>query len=61
MLVVTRQIDYYNGQKVVHVYFIQKLSGSELGNNDTSIIFGFINVAAKYPNSFSSSATAHYR
>lgn len=47
-VLVTRQMDYYNGQKIVHVYFIQKLPGSELGNNDTSIILGFVNVAAKY-------------
>jgi TIR domain len=47
-VLVTRQMDYYNGRKVVHVYFIQKLQDSELGNNDTSTILGFINVAAKY-------------
>jgi hypothetical protein len=47
-VLVTRQMDYYNGRKVVHVYFIQKLQGSTLGNNDTSTILGFINLAAKY-------------
>jgi hypothetical protein len=47
-VLVTRQMDYYNGRKVVHVYFIQRLQSSELGNNDTSTILGFINVAAKY-------------
>jgi hypothetical protein len=47
-VLVTRQVDYYNGRKVVHVYFVQKLPGSALGNNDTSTILGFINVAAKY-------------
>ena len=47
-VLVTRQLDYYNGRKVVHVFFIQKLQRSALGNNDTSTILGFINVAAKY-------------
>jgi hypothetical protein len=47
-VLVTRHIDYYNGRKVVHVYFIQKLQSSALGNNGTSTILGFINVAAKY-------------
>jgi hypothetical protein len=47
-VLVTRQLDYYNGRKVVHVYFIQKLQSSELGDSDTSTILGFINVAAKY-------------
>jgi hypothetical protein len=47
-VLVTRQLDYYNGQKVIHVYFIKKLQGSSLGNNATSTILGFINVSAKY-------------
>jgi hypothetical protein len=47
-VLVIRQMDYYNGRKVVHVYFIQKLHRSPLGNNDTSVILGLINVAAKY-------------
>jgi hypothetical protein len=47
-VLVTKQLDYYNGRKVVHVYFIQRLQDSELGDNDTSKILGFINVAAKY-------------
>jgi hypothetical protein len=47
-VIVTRQLDYYNGRKVIQVYFIQKLQGRELGNNDTSMILGFITVAAKY-------------
>lgn len=47
-VIVTRQLDYYNGQKVVHVYFIKRLQTRPLGNNDTSTILGFINVAAKY-------------
>lgn len=47
-VLVTRQLDYYNGQKVVQVYFIQRLHVSPLGNNDTSTILGFINVSAKY-------------
>jgi hypothetical protein len=47
-ILIARQIEYYNGQKVIHVYFIPKLKESELGNNDTSTILGFINVAAKY-------------
>lgn len=47
-VLVTRQVDYYNGRKVVHVYLIQKLQDSVLGNDDTSTILGFINVAAKY-------------
>jgi hypothetical protein len=47
-ILVTRQLDYYNGRKVVHVYFIQKLQGNALGNNETSTILGFVNLAAKY-------------
>lgn len=47
-VLVTRQMDYYNGRKVVHVFFVQKLQSSALGNNDTSTILGFINIAAKY-------------
>jgi len=47
-VLVTRQLDFYNGRKVVHVYFIRKLQRSKLGDNATSTILGFINVAAKY-------------
>jgi hypothetical protein len=47
-IIVTRQVDYYNGIKIVHVYFIPKLQRTPLGNNSTSTILGFINVAAKY-------------
>ena len=47
-ILVTRQLDYYNGRKVIQVYFIRKLQATPLGNTDTSIILGFINVAAKY-------------
>jgi TIR domain-containing protein len=47
-VVVIRQMDYYNGRKIVCVCFIQKLHRSPYGNNDTSMILGFINVAAKY-------------
>ena len=47
-VIVTRQLDYYNGQKLVHVYFIKRLSARMLGDNATSCILGFINVAAKY-------------
>src|SRR5262249_23638190 len=44
----TKQLDYYNGRKVVCVCFAPRLQKSVLGNNDTSIILGFINIAAKY-------------
>jgi hypothetical protein len=47
-VLVTRQRDYYNGQKLLDVYFIQKLQENPLGNNDTSTILGLINVSAKY-------------
>jgi TIR domain len=47
-VLVTRQLDYYNGCKVIQVYFIQKLQCNPLGNNTTSTILGFVNVAAKY-------------
>ena len=51
-VLVTRQMDYYNGRKVVDVYLIQKLQRSSLSNNETSTIIGFINVAAKYRSIF---------
>ena len=47
-ILVTRQIDFFNGRKIVDVYFVQTLKGRGLGDPDTSIILAFINVAAKY-------------
>jgi TIR domain len=47
-ILVTKQLDYYSGIRVVQVYFIEKLQTTPLGNNSTSTILGFINVAAKY-------------
>jgi hypothetical protein len=47
-ILVTRQMDFFNGRKIVHVYFVQTLKGRGLGDPDTSIVLAFINVAAKY-------------
>jgi hypothetical protein len=41
-------MDYYNRRKVVSLCFVPRLLKSALGRNDTSIILGFVNVAAKY-------------
>jgi hypothetical protein len=51
-VVITRQTDYYNGRKVVYLCFVPRLQKSVLGRNDTSIILGFVNVAAKYRSIF---------
>lgn len=47
-ILVMRQLEYYNGRKVVQVYFVDKLQDAQLGNAKTSAILGFINLAAKY-------------
>jgi len=51
-VLVTRHFDYYNGRKIVHMYFIEKLRRTELGNEDTSILLAFINVTARYRSIF---------
>jgi hypothetical protein len=47
-VLVTRHFDYYNGRKVVNMYFIEKLRKHEFGDQDTSILLAFINVTARY-------------
>jgi hypothetical protein len=47
-VLVTRHFDYYNGRKIVNMYFIEKLRKNEFGDQDTSILLAFINVAARY-------------
>jgi hypothetical protein len=47
-ILVTRQVDFYNGRKIVDMYFVQRLLDGRFGNADTTVILGFINVAAKY-------------
>jgi hypothetical protein len=51
-VIITREMDYYNGRKVVYLCFVPRLQKSVLGRNDMSIILGFINVAAKYRSIF---------
>jgi hypothetical protein len=47
-LIVTQHFDYYDDRKVLHMYLIEVLGTAILGNNETSIILGLINIAAKY-------------
>jgi hypothetical protein len=47
-VIVTRQYDYYDGRKILHMYFIETLRRAYLGNNRTSTILAFVNLAAKY-------------
>ena len=47
-ILITRQIDFFNGRKLINMYFVEKLAQSSLGNDNTSVILGFINTAAKY-------------
>jgi hypothetical protein len=47
-IVVTRHYDYYDGRKVLNMYLIESLQPSIFGDEDTSIILGFIDIAAKY-------------
>jgi hypothetical protein len=51
-ILITRQMDYYNGQKVCNVYFIPKLHVGEYGDSNISVILGFVNVAARYRSIF---------
>jgi hypothetical protein len=47
-IIVTRHFDYYDGRKALNMYLIERLQCSIFGDKDTSIILGFINIAAKY-------------
>jgi hypothetical protein len=47
-LIVTQHFDYYDGRKVLYMYFIEALSSAIFGDNKTSILLGLINIAAKY-------------
>jgi cellulose biosynthesis protein BcsQ len=46
---VSRRTDYFDGRKIVEVYFIER---REYGKRDTSIILGFITQAARYKSIF---------
>jgi hypothetical protein len=51
-VLVTRHFDYYNGKKIVNMYFIEKLKRYELGSEDTTVVLAFLNVAARYRSIF---------
>ncbi|SPP92769.1 toll/interleukin-1 receptor domain-containing protein [Bradyrhizobium vignae] len=47
-VLVTRHFDYFNGRKVVHMYFIEKLKRGDHGKAETVTLLAFLNVAARY-------------
>ncbi|WP_262047314.1 toll/interleukin-1 receptor domain-containing protein [Bradyrhizobium sp. Bra78] len=51
-VLVTTHFDYYNGRKIVHMYFIEKLKRKEYGSEDTTIALAYLNVAARYRSIF---------
>jgi hypothetical protein len=51
-LIVTKQLEYYDGSKLVHMYFIPGLSLAILENSRSAVTLRLINVAAKYRDLF---------
>jgi hypothetical protein len=51
-VLVTRHFDYYNGRKIVHMYFIEKLKRPSYGSENTTIALAYLNVAARYRSVF---------
>jgi len=51
-LIITRRFEFYDGSRLVHVYFIPALRFAFLENSKTAITLGFINVAVKYREMF---------
>jgi hypothetical protein len=47
-LIITRRFDFYDGSKLVHMYFIPALRLAFLESSDTAITLGYINIAVKY-------------
>ncbi|MBZ9814761.1 toll/interleukin-1 receptor domain-containing protein [Mesorhizobium sp. CA7] len=47
-VIVTEQTEYYDGRRAVYLWFIPILSWRWLGNEETSMLLGFIVLAAKY-------------
>ncbi len=47
-LIITRRFEYFDGSKLVHMYFIPALPLAFLESSDTSVTLGYINVAVKY-------------
>jgi TIR domain len=51
-VLVTTHFDYYNGRKIVQMYFIEKLKRKEYGSENTTIALAYLNVAARYRSVF---------
>lgn len=47
-VIVTRHFDYFNGKKLLHMYFIEILRMYDFGDTNTSLLLSFINVTARY-------------
>lgn len=47
-IIVTEQMEYFDGRLVVHMWFIRFLNRDQFGNKDTSVLLSFILVASKY-------------
>jgi len=47
-LIVTQHFDYYDGRKVLYMYLIEIIGSIMFGDSKTSVLLGFINIAAKY-------------
>lgn len=47
-LIITRRLEFYDGSKTVHMYFIPALRFAFLEKSDTAVTLGYINVAVKY-------------
>ncbi len=47
-IIVTKQFEYYDGSRVLHMYFIPVIHLAFLENSDVAITLGLINVAVEY-------------
>jgi hypothetical protein len=47
-IIITRQFEYYDGSKLVHMYFIPVMRLAFQDGSDAAITLGFINVAIRY-------------
>jgi hypothetical protein len=51
-LIITRRLEFFDGSKLVHMYFIPALRFAFLEKSNTAVTLGYINVAVRYRSVF---------
>ena len=51
-LIITRRFEFYDGSKLVHMYFIPALRLAFLETSNTAVTLGYLNIAIKYRDVF---------